>query len=82
MSSLIPVSIAELAVENLNNQINELQEKIKEIKVAGAILSMQIHKSKTFEEFYPQLAEFEKLIESHSCDNRSNNRTCGKSLSR
>jgi hypothetical protein len=62
MSSVIPIKIAELAIENLNNEINQLKEEIARLKKAGKELSLKIHKSKSYSEFYPTLGEFEDAI--------------------
>lgn len=62
MSSVIPIKIAELAIENLNNEINQLKEEVIRLKSAGKELSVKIHKSKSYSEFYPTLGEFEKAI--------------------
>ena len=62
MKAVIPLEIAELAIENKEREINELKKELSRIKEAGLTLSLKIHKSKTFGEFYPQLGEFERLI--------------------
>jgi hypothetical protein len=62
MSSVIPIKIAELAIENLNNEINQLKEEVARLKKAGKELSLKIHKSKSYSEFYPTLGEFEDAI--------------------
>lgn len=63
MSSLIPIKIAELAVESLNNEIKKLQEENNRLKEAGRKLSLKIHKSQKFSDFYPDLGDFERLID-------------------
>jgi hypothetical protein len=62
MSQLIPLKIAELAIERKEEEINELKKEIEGLKEAGLTLSLKIHKSNTYAEFYPQLGEFERLI--------------------
>ena len=62
MKQTIPLEIAELALDSKEKEINELKKEIATIKQAWLTLSLQIHKSKTFAEFYPQLAEFDTLI--------------------
>lgn len=63
MSSLIPIKIAELAVKTLENEITKLKEENKRLKEAGKKLSLEIHKSKQYADFYPVLGDFERLIE-------------------
>jgi hypothetical protein len=62
MKTTIPLEIAELAIASKEREINELKEEISKIKNAGHTLSLKIHKSNTFAEFYPTLGEFEELI--------------------
>lgn len=62
MKNVIPVEIAELALETKQREIDELKQEISKIKNAGKTLSLKIHKSNTFAEFYPNLGEFEELI--------------------
>lgn len=62
MSSLIPIKIAELAIESLNEKIKQLEEENARIKEAGRQLSLKIHRSKSYAEFYPTLGDFEKAI--------------------
>jgi hypothetical protein len=62
MKQTIPLEIAELAIASKEREINELKEQISKIKDAGLTLTLKIHKSKTFGEFYEQLGEFEELI--------------------
>ena len=62
MKRMIPLEIAELAVESKDKEINELKKEISRIKEAGLTLSLKIHKSQSFGDFYPQLGEFERLI--------------------
>lgn len=63
MSSLIPIKIAELAVETLENEIKKLKEENKRLKEAGKKLSLEIHRSKKYADFYPFLGDFERLID-------------------
>lgn len=63
MSSLIPIKIAELAVETLENEIKKLKEENNLLKEAGKSLSLKIHKSQKFSDFYPELGDFERLID-------------------
>lgn len=63
MKQMIPLEIAELAISNKEQEINELKKEIAEIKEAGRSLSLKIHRAKTFAEFYPVLGEFERLVE-------------------
>lgn len=67
MSSLIPIQIAELAIDNLNKQIYELQQENARIKAAGHSLSLKIHKSQRYADFYPALGDFERLIGASPC---------------
>lgn len=62
MSSLIPIKIAELAIETLENEIKKLKEENEILKQAGKELSLKIHKSQRFSDFYPSLRDFERLI--------------------
>lgn len=62
MSSLIPIKIAELAVDNLNRRIYELEQEIALIKAAGHTLSLKIHKSERYADFYETLRDFERVI--------------------
>jgi hypothetical protein len=62
MSNLIPIRLAELAVENLENEIKKLKEENEGIKNAGKYLSLKIHNSQKFSDFYFDLEQFEKLI--------------------
>lgn len=62
MSSLIPIKIAELAVETLENEIKKLKEENIRLKEAGKHLSLKIHNSQKFSDFYFDLEQFEKLI--------------------
>ena len=62
MKAMIPLEIAELAIESKDNEINELKKEISKLKEAGITLSLKIHKSNTFGDFYPQLGDFERLI--------------------
>lgn len=63
MSSLIPIKIAELAVETLENEIKKLKEENKLLKETGKKLSLEIHRSKKYADFYPTLGDFERLID-------------------
>ena len=62
MSSLIPIKIAELAVETLENEIKKLKEENNSLKEAGRKLSLKVHKSQKFSDFYQELGDFERLI--------------------
>lgn len=62
MRNVIPLEIAELALENKQREIDELKKEISKIKEAGLTLSLKIHKSNSYAEFYPTLGEFEELI--------------------
>lgn len=60
MSLLIPIKIAELAIESLNEKINQLEKENKQLKESFKELSLEIHKSKSYAEFYPKLGEVER----------------------
>lgn len=62
MRNVIPVEIAELALETKQREIDELKKEISKIKEAGLTLSLKIHKSNSYAEFYPALGEFEDII--------------------
>jgi hypothetical protein len=69
MSSLIPIKIAELAIDNLNREIQELKEKVKAVSKAGRKLSLEIHRSKQYSDFYPTLGDFERYLDSIEATN-------------